>query len=1203
MNTPLVKRLRLFAPAILVTALVACGLFQPPAQPTQQPQFTDLPSAIPNAAVASITPEANASVSPGSRPITLRFTAPMNASGVEAAFSFLPGVYTTNIGTQKLTLTAMCNGRWRVRNPSASTVVFTWDVFNTTQKGSGIAPGNADVFFTTTPGQKTVRVFVGGALHNTKAANTNACTTTIPAVPGRLPGTFAWTTPSEVVFTPAQPLSSDQAYSVFLALETPFASPFQTLDTLAITGAGIIGASSLSNDRDGELGVYGKGFSGTTSFFLQSNRLEVLTVNPFYAKLKIPAGFLPSTYGLMAANPDGVRATLYPALQIVQGAVLQPLDPQRNARGFVEGYVTDYATGSALKGATVSLNSATGTLNATSDASGYYLIRGVPSGRQSFRIEKSGYEPVWRIANITQPAESYALKLAALEPISPRVTEIGAAGGTHYATDAGATGPYLQIPAGALESTVPIQFTQLRDASTLPQLPQDGSFLAFAHLGPTGLTFKKPATLFLPLQAGISIPIGTRINIFYFDAKRAEWVDDITSGKISNVGGKLYLEYEINHFTWIGGTWLPDEVTGCVRYPNGSRARGVQTNWGISDSAGLVIGTTTRSDIGRTLTLSAIGRPGSTVSTVQYTGNGTASFPCITVPATPYVPVKWTPEPVGPISPYVPDPGNPPPPPPDPCNPASPSKPIKGFSERALEAVGSAALRPQAEPNTASILVTADSLYGFTANIPDWTGGNVDPSSIKLEIGGVDYTGKADFVYPSPTVPGAMQVKLALSEPLRAKAGLEVKLSGVTREGEAQGAATTLDVVARIAVAPIRIIKLPEYDDLIDEVTTPTPVSLFQNGAVTVIYREGDSLNNLKIELPVFALNEIGEAVNISNYNISLDDLTGASVGGSTQMIAGAAAVLITVNSSNPNTFGIAISGVKIEVVSSTLNATNISTNRIKPQFVPLIIGGVVVLTAAETAIVAAGTAVAGWIWAQPKSVTVDYNRWVNNGDEAERWQNSPKSIPILRPGQCPLKPIVIRATETKAGDVPFLITKPIALNPDFNNCKDQLPNWKPPRKGTPEYDNAAARIASGRTDTMFDNIDLSVSVKGMIAPLRGYPSQYGANKIISYASQVQDFFREFKLGSGSVEKILTSARANALNIVGQAKPTNVSIYGHMHSLWQSANNIANRIRNLGENGKFKSSPKICFSEGDLDSLSVMLDKIMEILEFYNKPW
>lgn len=58
---------------------------------------------------------------------------------------------------------------WRVRNSHDFDVPFTWDVYGSTENGSGVAVANSDTFFTTSLGNKTVRIFVYSQLVNTKA--------------------------------------------------------------------------------------------------------------------------------------------------------------------------------------------------------------------------------------------------------------------------------------------------------------------------------------------------------------------------------------------------------------------------------------------------------------------------------------------------------------------------------------------------------------------------------------------------------------------------------------------------------------------------------------------------------------------------------------------------------------------------------------------------------------------------------------------------------------------------------------------------------------------------------------------------------------------------------------------------------------------------------------------------------------------------
>jgi len=83
-----------------------------------------------------------------------------------------------------LQLTSMCSPDpssvrvWRVRNSNAADIVFTWDVYGTSQTGTATAFANTDVFFQTQAvpnSPNTVRVFVNGVLQQTKASGTTTC--------------------------------------------------------------------------------------------------------------------------------------------------------------------------------------------------------------------------------------------------------------------------------------------------------------------------------------------------------------------------------------------------------------------------------------------------------------------------------------------------------------------------------------------------------------------------------------------------------------------------------------------------------------------------------------------------------------------------------------------------------------------------------------------------------------------------------------------------------------------------------------------------------------------------------------------------------------------------------------------------------------------------------------------------------------------
>jgi hypothetical protein len=79
------------------------------------------------------------------------------------------------ITPQKLKLTSICDGRWQVRNKNGYDITFSWDVYRGSESGTGVAKANDDVFFDTSKGSKTVRLFVNGAQVDVKASNSSSC--------------------------------------------------------------------------------------------------------------------------------------------------------------------------------------------------------------------------------------------------------------------------------------------------------------------------------------------------------------------------------------------------------------------------------------------------------------------------------------------------------------------------------------------------------------------------------------------------------------------------------------------------------------------------------------------------------------------------------------------------------------------------------------------------------------------------------------------------------------------------------------------------------------------------------------------------------------------------------------------------------------------------------------------------------------------
>lgn len=364
------------------------------------------------------------------------------------------------------------------------------------------------------------------------------------------------------------------------------------------------------------------------------------------------------------------------------------------------------------------------------------------------------------------------LNYAALEPIDEAVTLIGPNGGVHHASN----GAFLEVPEGALSETAPIQFTHTRAAETIPELPQDGYYLAFARLGPAGLTFSKPATLFLPLQEGIVIAEGTPIRISYFDEKDKRWVQDITSGVITDIDGQLYLEYEINHFTWIGGQWFPDEVTGCAVYSDGTPAAGISTNFGVTDNAGIFRGTTTQSDIGRSLHGTAIAPDGTTASvSTYYDGNGPVEFgSCIIIPGEPD---SYEPEPDIRFETSTNSSQS--------CNiAASSTAGINPQSSKMLQAPTSEAT---VSPDGRLLLLPGQDLI-YEPVFPYFSESLIDPSTIRIVAAGQDVTDSVEFERVERTVSGRTYEELVVTGAISADelsgSDVEFSISATTRTGK-----------------------------------------------------------------------------------------------------------------------------------------------------------------------------------------------------------------------------------------------------------------------------------------------------------------------------------------------------------------------------------------------------------------------------------
>ncbi len=289
-----------------------------------------------------------------------------------------------------------------------------------------------------------------------------------------------------------------------------------------------------------------------------------------------------------------------------------------------------------------------------------------------------------------------------------------------------------------------------------------------------------------------------------------------------------------------------------------------------------------------------------TIQTAKVIGNGDAvpvsavvdesgnlDFPCIRIP-------NLTPgSPTAPSIDTV-----------DPC--VSPAPPINYGAPNPIQT----RFQPRAASNPQ--LVTSQALKGTTSEVPNYRQYNIDPSKTKLTIGDIDFTDKAN-IRPNPNNPENLLVTLVLPEPLKARPNFQFKLSVETREGKKAENSSVADVAAKFAVAPIHVIKIPSYDSVLEDAIIKTPVSVFEHGAVNILYQEGDKLENFVVNVPVFALDEKGMPVSVDVSNISLSGLSSGMTSASVSMTAGLAVVPLTITSSNPDTLKLEVATVSVD--------------------------------------------------------------------------------------------------------------------------------------------------------------------------------------------------------------------------------------------------------------------------------------------------
>jgi Bacterial Ig-like domain len=148
--------------------------------------------------------------------IRVTFSESMNQAASGQAVNIFVGKYSPSTNPTSFgapSLTAICNGKWKVQNTNASQLSFTWDVQNSTEKGVGVVPANGETFFYTSKGSKTVRLFVNSVQQQAKASVATACASQ--------EWSLSWSTDGKALtVTPAKALLEKTNYTVVLSTAT-----------------------------------------------------------------------------------------------------------------------------------------------------------------------------------------------------------------------------------------------------------------------------------------------------------------------------------------------------------------------------------------------------------------------------------------------------------------------------------------------------------------------------------------------------------------------------------------------------------------------------------------------------------------------------------------------------------------------------------------------------------------------------------------------------------------------------------------------------------------------------------------------------------------------------------------------------------------------------------------------------------------------
>jgi hypothetical protein len=328
----------------------------------------------------------------------------------------------------------------------------------------------------------------------------------------------------------------------------------------------------------------------------------------------------------------------------------------------------------------------------------------------------------------------------------------------------------------------------------------------------------------------------------------------------------------------------------------------------------------------------------------------------------------------------------------------------------------------------ATHILSSSSVNGFKTSVGNFSGAKINPSSIKITVGNADVTSMTDITVSRGATYGEIydgfNFDVKLTDPIKAQPNLEIKLSGTTKDGILFETKTVAGIVAKIAVAPINFIEISPnfFDDTLPLdpfALEATPTVVFAQGQINIMYKAGDDLSNLDVNVPVVALSENGDIVPTNSSSVKLNDQrwTNGSYSLSAPMINGVAVVPLKLKVPIPGSFSLDIDTILLDQQASSLGISS----RVQTRN-PLVIVAipVVVVGLATYVIVYHAIEIIKEVMQATNPGYVDSNMSGNADELLMNQQAIPRVFPnttVTTPGICPITTTanpVIRRTRNR---------------------------------------------------------------------------------------------------------------------------------------------------------------------------------------------